>query len=320
MLGGAKGNDEEETSQVEGVIEEIVRLLLRLVHVLGPFIIASWSYILDFMRLQRPRLFPIRSNTQLMYLSHSVGDQGGTDKDPTYLPLFSTSPMSSPNSPSPNTLNGSTICAQLNDSPLSTTSSVLGILTFGLALLGYYVALFSASRSAPSEIQRLVSDLRSTQVEINRVAEWIFYGEGGFNRSELLQPPGHQQYEHNAPEYEKAVTQYRNKVLYAEVDALLSMCVRLFYEADDLLKKSRRDGKGWWRRVQYLVNKDEVLDKVARLQEQKAKLANIQMSLFLRLVILVFCMRRDFSLENLRERALRLTRRDGGVRGRMRMS
>lgn len=145
------------------------------------------------MRLQRPCLFPSRSDTQLMYLFHSVGDQGGTDKDPTYLPLFSASLMSSPNSPSPNTINGSTICAQQSDSPLSTTSSVLGILTFGLALLGYYLALFSATRSAPSETQRLVSDLRSTQAEINRVAEWIFYDEGGFNRSELLQPPRHQQ-------------------------------------------------------------------------------------------------------------------------------
>lgn len=272
------------------------------------------------MRLQRPRLFPIRSDTQLMYLSHSVGDQGGTVKDPTYLPLFPASLMSAPNSPSPNTINGSTICAHQSDSPLSTTSSILGILTFGLALLGYYLALFSATRSAPSEIQRLVSDLRSTQAEINRVAEWIFYDEGGFNRPELLQPPRHQQYKLNTPEYKKAVAQSRNQVLYAEVEALLSMCVRLFYEADDLLKKSRREGKGWWRRVQYLVNRDEVLDKVARLQEHKAKLANIQMSLFLRLVILLLCIRRDFSLEYLRERALRLTRRRGDVRGSMRMS
>lgn len=233
-------------------------------------------------------LFPIRSNTELMYLSHSISDQGRTDKDSSsYLPLFSASLMSSPNS-------GSTFCAQPSDSALSVTSSVLGILTFGLALLGYYLALFSATRSAPSEIQRLVSDLRSTQAEINRVAEWIFYDEGGFNRSELSQPPQHQQYKRNTPEYKKAVTQSRNQVLYAEVEALLSMCVRLFYEADDLLKKSRRDGKGWWRRVQYLVNRDEVLDKVARLQEHKAKLANIQMSLFLRLVIIFLFPERNF--------------------------
>lgn len=251
-----------------------------------------------------------------MYLSHSVGDQGRTDTDSSYLPLSSTSLMSLPNSP-PNTINSSTICAQPSDSALSATSSVLGILTFGLAILGYYLALFSATRSAPSEIQRLVSDLRSTQAEINRVAEWIFYDEGGFNRSELSEPPRHQQYKRNTPEYKKAVTQSRNQVLYAEVEALLSMCVRLFYEADDLLKKSRREGKGWWRRVQFLVNRDEVLDKVARLQEHKAKLANIQMSLFLRLVILFFVPGEDCWL-NICMRAFTLD--EGGVGGRMRMS
>lgn len=231
-----------------------------------------------------------------MYLSHSVGDQSRTDKDPSYLQLFSASPMSTPISPS-NTIN----CAQPNDSVLSSTSSILGIFTFGLALLGYYLALFSATRAAPSEIQRLVSDLRSTQAEINRVAEWVFYDEGGFDRSKLLQPPQHHQYNRNTPEYKKAVTQSRNQVLYAEVEALLSTCVRLFYEADDLLKKSRREGKAWWRRVQYLVNRDEVLDKVARLQEHKAKLANIQMSLFLRLVFPFFVVSREISVKYLSE-------------------
>lgn len=213
--------------------------------------------------------------------------------------------MTTPISPS-NTIN----CAQPNDSVLSSTSAILGIFTFGLALLGYYLALFSATRAAPSEIQRLVSDLRSTQAEINRVAEWIFYDEGGFDRSKLLQPPQHHQYNRNTPEYKKAVTQSRNQVLYAEVEALLSNCVRLFYEADDLLKKSRRKGKAWWRRVQYLVNRDEVLDKVARLEEHKAKLANIQMSLFLRSVILFFVVVEIIRL-NICARALRLTKGEG---------
>ena len=73
-----------------------------------------------------------------------------------------------------------------------------------------------------------------------------------------------------------------NYMLYEEVQGLLVMCIRLFYEADDLLKRSEREGKGLWRRVLFLVNRDEVLEKVSRLQEQKSRLAAIQMSLFLR--------------------------------------
>lgn len=73
-----------------------------------------------------------------------------------------------------------------------------------------------------------------------------------------------------------------NHMLYDEVQGLLMTCVRLFYEADDLLKRSESEGKGLWRRVLFMVHRDEVLEKVSRLQEQKAKLAAIQLSLFLR--------------------------------------
>lgn len=61
--------------------------------------------------------------------------------------------------------------------------------------------------------------------------------------------------------------------------------------------------------MQYLVNRDEVLDKVARLEEHKAKLANIQMSLFLRSVILFFVV--EIVRLNICARALRLTKGEG---------
>ncbi|KAL8954676.1 MAG: hypothetical protein Q9183_006986, partial [Haloplaca sp. 2 TL-2023] len=66
------------------------------------------------------------------------------------------------------------LCTEASDSPLSTTANILSILTFALGLFASYVALISATRGAPEEIKRLVEDLRTTQREINRVAEYIF--------------------------------------------------------------------------------------------------------------------------------------------------
>lgn len=205
--------------------------------------------------------------------------------------------------PSPNT-----------DSPLSITSSVLGILTFALGLFGFYLALISATRSAPGEILRLVSDLRSTQAEINRVSQWIFeeddeapggtwvggsQGNSDGARGDAIGAVGvnhgggekagqkagwHEWGSGNVRTEPRPVAMdiSGNQLLYEEVQGLLVTCIRLFYEADDLLKRSQREGKGLWRRVLFVMNRDEVLDKVGRLQEQKARLASIQMSLFLR--------------------------------------
>ncbi|MCJ1467973.1 hypothetical protein MMC07_006599 [Pseudocyphellaria aurata] len=200
------------------------------------------------------------------------------------------------------------------DSPLSITSSVLSILTFTLGLFGFYLALISATRSAPGEIQRSVSELRSTQAEINRVSQWIFeedddgrggtwvgagQGRFGWERAGATSvvEVNHGGGEKTGQKVRRSKwasgntrTELRpvtpdisgNQMLYEEVQALLVTCVRLFYEADDLLKRSQREGPGLWRRVLFVMNRDEVLDKVSRLQEQKARLAAIQMSLFLR--------------------------------------
>ncbi|CAO1596297.1 hypothetical protein XANCAGTX0491_000148 [Xanthoria calcicola] len=73
-----------------------------------------------------------------------------------------------------------------------------------------------------------------------------------------------------------------NDLLYDEVQGLLKTCVTLFYEADDLLKRSERDPYGLRRRILFVMNRNEVTEKMNRLADQKAKLAAIQMSLFLR--------------------------------------
>lgn len=159
-----------------------------------------------------------------------------------------------------------------------------------------------------------MSDLRSTQAEINRVSKWIFeeddeglggtwvgpgqgssdWARGGATGAVEVNHGGgeraRQKVGWNGWESENGRTEPRpvamdmsgNQMLYEEVQALLVTCVRLFYEADDLLKRSQREGMGLWRRVLFVMNRDEVLDKVGRLQEQKARLAAIQMSLFLR--------------------------------------
>lgn len=160
-----------------------------------------------------------------------------------------------------------------------------------------------------------MSDLRSTQAEINRVSKWIFEEDGqalcgtlrvGHGRGNpdgasggatnavwgnheggerARQKVGWSEWGNGSVRTEPqlaAMDISGNQMLYEEVQGLLVTCVWLFYEADDLLKRSQMEGMGLWRRVLFVMNRDEMLDKVGRLQEQKARLAAIQMSLFLR--------------------------------------
>ena len=156
-------------------------------------------------------------------------------------------------------------CCPTTDSPLSTTASIVGILTFALGLFASYIALHTSTRSAPSEIARLIADLRSTQHEINRVAEYIFADYHPLPRA----PAG---------------TRHYDTSLYQEVQALLKDCIRLFYEADDLLKRIEQEPERLWKRIQFLMRKDEVGEKMARLAVLIGKLSSIQMSLFLKYV------------------------------------
>lgn len=191
--------------------------------------------------------------------------------------------MASPSSPEPTILSCS-------DSPLSTTASIVGILTFALGLLASYIALQSATRGAPTEIARLVNDLRTTQREINRVAEYIF--DDAHNAS--VQPTKQfigdtlRRYIIDSREAGAApgITAQSVQGLY-EVEDLLGDCVRLFYEADDLLKRCKSDVERWdpeglRRRIIYVMNRHEVADKMRRLNDQKARLSDVRMSLFLR--------------------------------------
>ncbi|CAL8576734.1 hypothetical protein XPA_002600 [Xanthoria parietina] len=80
-----------------------------------------------------------------------------------------------------------------------------------------------------------------------------------------------------------------NDLLYDEVQGLLKTCVTLFYEADDLLKRSERNPYGLRKRILFVMNRNEVTEKMNRLADQKAKLAAIQMSLFLRALLTMRC-------------------------------
>ena len=177
------------------------------------------------------------------------------------------------------------------DSPLSTTASVVGILTFALGVLASYIALQSATRGAPSEIARLVDDLRTTQRELNRVAEYIF--DDAHNTPETATA----QFGYDSRDYviksratgSGTVPERRGYMqgLYDEVQELLGDCVRLFYEADDLLKRCESDVERWdpeglRRRIIFVMNRHEVADKMQRLHDQKARLSDVRISLFLR--------------------------------------
>ena len=77
------------------------------------------------------------------------------------------------------------------------------------------------------------------------------------------------------------------QALYDEVQDLLGNCVRLFIEADDLLKRcesdvARWDPEGLRRRIIFVMNRHEVAEKMSRLEEQKVRLGDVRMALFLR--------------------------------------
>lgn len=155
-----------------------------------------------------------------------------------------------------------------SDSPLSTTASIISILTFALGLLASYVALQSATRGAPSEIVRLIDDLRSTQHEINRVAEYIFddaHNQFTAAHASFTRPVGIT----SPPVSINGQSSFANNVLYEEVQVLLGNCVRLFYEADDLLKRTksevdRWDPEGLRRRIIFVMNRHEMGEKMQR--------------------------------------------------------
>ena len=193
--------------------------------------------------------------------------------------------MASPTPPVPTILSCS-------DSPLSTTASVVGILTFALGLLASYIALQSATRGAPSEISRLLDDLRNIQREMNRVAEYIF--DDAHTSSASITPnlvsDSSSQYVTNSHKGPVTAAGGRGgpmQLLYDEVQELFGNCVRLFYEADDLLKRcesnvARWDPEGLRRRIIFVMNSHEVAEKMQRLEDQKARLGDVRMSLFLK--------------------------------------
>ncbi|KAI4217628.1 MAG: hypothetical protein LQ351_000224 [Letrouitia transgressa] len=201
-----------------------------------------------------------------------------------------------------NGMNSPTAClSPCSDSALSTTANILSILTFALGLFASYVALISATRGAPAEIKRLVEDLRTTQHEINRVAEYIFDDAHDTARLKRRMTDGgahRHTHAHFNPytslvagktlavggvlSYKGEGTGMGNDMLYLEVQNLLKTCITLFYEADDLLKRSEREQYGLRRRILFVMNRNDLAEKLARLADQKAKLAAIQMSLFLK--------------------------------------
>lgn len=142
-----------------------------------------------------------------------------------------------------------------------------------------------------------MDDLRTTQHEINRVAEYIFDeghhhvlpGEGLRVTGRFVGDASPRYVIDNGPGVGGGGGGMEG--LYEEVQTLLGNCVRLFYEADDLLKRSRSENGRWdpeglRRRVVFVMNRHEVAEKMVRLGDQKKKLADVQMGLFMRYVVI----------------------------------
>ena len=208
------------------------------------------------------------------------------------------------------------------DSPLSMTASIVGILTFALGLLASYIALQSATRGAPSEIARLVDDLRTTQREINRVAEYVFDDAHTTSLDVTPRLIYNASPQHNATSYGAVARAAGDQAgamqsLYDEVQDLLGNCVRLFYEADDLLKRcesdvARWDPEGLRRRIMFVMNRHEAAEKMQRLEDQKARLRDVRMSLFIRKSAIQDVMLKQIA-ENVKQLQLRQRDRDSST-------
>lgn len=170
-------------------------------------------------------------------------------------------------------------------------SPIVGILTFALGLLATYIALQSATRGTSSEIASLVDDLRTMHREINRVVDYIFDDthNAPVDVSRLLAsatPLQNTIYEHLVEDAEATTGTTAMQGLYNAAQALLGNCVRLFYGAVDLLKRSESDVSRWdperlRRHIICVRNRHEVAENMSRLEEQKQKLGDVRVNVFL---------------------------------------
>ncbi|KAK4203626.1 hypothetical protein QBC40DRAFT_293743 [Triangularia verruculosa] len=146
-------------------------------------------------------------------------------------------------------------CPACDDSPLSTTGNITGILTFTLGLIASCVAFFFITRNANTEIQSLLDIVNETENHIIQMAKHI-------GRLDLRHSPD-----------------------FVEMRNLLIDSLRRFKEAQretrTHLKSFEKSGSPWTY-IRWWYMEKETAAQIARLQGYNQRITAIQLTFLLR--------------------------------------
>lgn len=148
------------------------------------------------------------------------------------------------------------VCPACNDSPLSFTGNIVGLLTFALGLLASCVAFLSIVRNADSEIESLVRDTNETKAHIVKMS--IHIGKLGLRQ--------------NSPDL---------KDMYD----LLTDCLAGFAKAQNSVAKHLemfRLPTSLWTRVKWWYMEKETAAQMAKLDSYNQRITALQLTFLLR--------------------------------------
>lgn len=149
-------------------------------------------------------------------------------------------------------------CPNGGDSPLSTTASVLGILTFALSLLAYIIALVVITRSAKGERDTALAIMYDTENQMDRIRHY-------FDAEQRERDPDYQVY---------ADMINKSEVAFRKAKEKIASCLKPF-DAHLGWPLSFVGRLRWWYRVK------GVATAAARLESRRQHFATIQLTYLL---------------------------------------
>lgn len=155
-------------------------------------------------------------------------------------------------------------CASCDDSPLSYTGNITGILTFGLGVVVSILGVYALTRGAFHEMHRVSNDLDRTSKQVFAFLEYCIDPLNDVSDSEVG--------------------------LTASLKSLHST-IRDARDKLSGLKPFDRQSKNPFatqirRRVQWVMKREEILDEMAKVSDRKAEVIAAQMILLLKYSIL----------------------------------
>lgn len=149
------------------------------------------------------------------------------------------------------------------DNGLNTTASVVGILTFVVAVSASCIALFSTGRSADLEIETFTQELDHADAQIAMMESHIRLERRDRN-PEVTQGE------------EQVLKAYEDRMEFAVTALKLTMNARR-----SEISGLRNTRNAFLRRFKWVMKRAEISQKMARMTNQKGNMAGIQLSFLL---------------------------------------